>query len=194
MKKNEILIHNSVVGNSRTFLLSPNLQRNTEVHKTLTQICICWTVLIVAVSASLTNDGNLSHFDFKSHTYSVPLRWILPTLWCKYNILSVGNQTQWESAKKIFHSLPVLHITFKGSITLSPWNFFWRRLHFKLQQAYFFSRSTQLPDPFYQDIWHIKPGWIVLPIFSAIVISQWITLPCCASSVEEGYIISCATM
>ena len=79
LSQNEILIYNSVVGNSRTFLLSPNLQRNTEVHKTLTQICICGTALIVAVSASLTNDGNLSHFDFKSHTYSVPLRRILPT-------------------------------------------------------------------------------------------------------------------
>ena len=57
-------------------MLSPNLQKNTEVHKTLTQIyiCICGTVLIVAVSASLTNNRNLSHFDFKSHTYSVPLR------------------------------------------------------------------------------------------------------------------------
>ena len=73
LSENEILIYNSVVGN-RTFLLSPNLQRNTEVHKTLTQICICGTVLIVAVSASLTNNGNLSHFDFKSHNYSVPLR------------------------------------------------------------------------------------------------------------------------
>ena len=110
---NKILIYNSVVRNSRTFLLSPNLQRNIEVHKTLTQICICGTVLIVAVSASLTNDGNLSHFDFKSHTYSVPPRWILPTLQCNYNIFSVGNQTKWESSRKIYHSLPVLHITFK---------------------------------------------------------------------------------
>ena len=73
--ENDILIYNSVVRNSRTFLLvSPNLQRYTEVHKTLTQICKCGTVLIVAVSASLTNDSNLSHFNFKSHTYSVPLR------------------------------------------------------------------------------------------------------------------------
>ena len=98
---------NSVVRNSRTFLLSPNLQRNTEVNKTLTQICICGTV-----PASLTNDGKLSHFDSKSHTYSVPLRWILSIL---YNILSVGNQTNWESSSKIFHSLPVLHITFNTS-------------------------------------------------------------------------------
>ena len=28
----------------KAFLLSSNLQRNTEVHKTLTQICICGTV------------------------------------------------------------------------------------------------------------------------------------------------------
>ena len=76
----EILIYNSVVGSSRTFLLSPNLQINTEVHKRRTQICIWGTVLIEAVSASLTNDINLSHFNFKSHTYSVPLRRILPTL------------------------------------------------------------------------------------------------------------------
>ena len=40
LSENEILIYNSIVGNSKTFLLSPNLQRNTEVHKTLTQICI----------------------------------------------------------------------------------------------------------------------------------------------------------
>ena len=32
LSENEILIYNSVVKNSRTFLLSPNLQRNTEVH------------------------------------------------------------------------------------------------------------------------------------------------------------------
>ena len=116
LSENEILIYNSVVRKSRTFLLSPNLQRNTEDHKTLTQICIYGTVLIVAVSASLTNEGNLSNFEFKSHsvTYSVglPLRWILPTLYCKYNILSVGNQTKWESSRKMFHSLQVLHITF----------------------------------------------------------------------------------
>ena len=78
LSENEILIYNSVVRKSRTFLLSPNLQRNTEDHKTLTQICIYGTVLIVAVSASLTNEGNLSNFEFKSHsvTYSVglPLR------------------------------------------------------------------------------------------------------------------------
>ena len=80
-------------------------------------MCICGTVLIVAVSASLTNDSNLSHFDFKSHTYSVPLRSILPTLQCKYNILSVGNQTKGESSRKIFHSLPVLHITFKENFS-----------------------------------------------------------------------------
>ena len=72
LSENEILIYmyNSVVGNSRSFLLSLILQRNTEVHITLTQIY----ALIVAVSASLTNNSNLSHFDFKSHTYSVPLR------------------------------------------------------------------------------------------------------------------------
>ena len=31
---------------SRAFLLSSNVQRNKEVYKTLTQICICGTVLI----------------------------------------------------------------------------------------------------------------------------------------------------
>ena len=73
-----------VVGNSRAFLLS-YLPRSTEVHTPLTQIYIhvCGTVLIVAGSASLTNDSNLSHFIFKSHNYSAPLQWILPTLWCK---------------------------------------------------------------------------------------------------------------
>ena len=74
LSENGILIYNNVVGNSRAFLLSSNLQRNTEVHKTLTQICICGTVVMVAVSASLTNDGHLSHFNFKSHNSSVPLR------------------------------------------------------------------------------------------------------------------------
>ena len=76
LSENEILVYNSVVGYSRAFLLSPNLQRNTEVHKTLTQIYAyvgLYYNVIVAVSASLINDGNLSHFDFKSHTYSVPL-------------------------------------------------------------------------------------------------------------------------
>ena len=68
----ELPIYNSVVGNSRTFLLSPNLQRNTGVHKTLNtdMHMICGTVLIVRVSASLTNDGNLSHFD-SNHTPTV---------------------------------------------------------------------------------------------------------------------------
>ena len=80
LSENEILIYNNFVGNNRAFLLY--LQRNTEVHKTLAQICICGTILIVAVLASLY-DGNLSHSTFKSHNYSVPLRWILRTLWCK---------------------------------------------------------------------------------------------------------------
>ena len=70
LSENEILIYNNVVGNSRAFLLSPNIQRNTEVHKTLTQICICGAVSMVAISASLTNDGNLSHFNFKSLVFS----------------------------------------------------------------------------------------------------------------------------
>ena len=36
-------------------------------------------------------------------------------------ILSVGNHPKWESSRKIFHSLPVLHITFKTrSATLPP--------------------------------------------------------------------------
>ena len=73
-QKNKILIYYNVVGNRKAFLLSSNLQRNTEVQKTLTQICICGTVLMVAVSASLTDGGNLSHFNLKSHNYSVPLR------------------------------------------------------------------------------------------------------------------------
>ena len=73
LSENEILIYCNVVGNRKAFLLS-NLQRNTEVHKTLTQICICGTVVMVAVSASLTDGGNLSHFNLKSHNYSVPLR------------------------------------------------------------------------------------------------------------------------
>ena len=102
LSKNEILIYNNVVGNNRAFLLSSDLQRNTEFHKTLTQICICGTVLMVAVLASLTDCGNLSHFNFKLHNYSVPLRWILPTLQCKQNVLSVGNQTKWESSRNIF--------------------------------------------------------------------------------------------
>ena len=90
LSENEILIYYNVVGNRKAFLLSSNLQRITEVHKTLTQICICGTVSLVAVSASLTDDGNLSHFNLKSHNYSVPLRWILPTLYCKQNVLFVG--------------------------------------------------------------------------------------------------------
>ena len=73
LSENEILIYYNVVGNHRTFLLS-NLQRNNEVHKTLTQICICGTVFMEAGSASLTNGGNLSHFNWKSHNYSVSLR------------------------------------------------------------------------------------------------------------------------
>ena len=88
----------NVVGNCiiKAFLLSSNLQRNTEVHKALTQICmhICGTVLMVAVLASLTDGGNLSHFNLKSHNYSVPLRWILPTLYCKQNVLSVGKKRE----------------------------------------------------------------------------------------------------
>ena len=66
----EILMYN-VVGNSRAFLLSSNLQWNTEVHKTRTQICICGTVLMVAVSASLTNDinwGQSCHISISNHT------------------------------------------------------------------------------------------------------------------------------
>ena len=58
LSENEILMYYNVVGNRRAFLLSSNLQRNTEVHKTLTQICLCGTVLMVAVSASLTDGGN----------------------------------------------------------------------------------------------------------------------------------------
>ena len=48
LSENEILISNNVIGSSRTFLLSSNLQRNTKVHKRLTQISICGTVLIGA--------------------------------------------------------------------------------------------------------------------------------------------------
>ena len=40
LSENDILIYYNVVGNRKTFLLSSNLQRNTEIHKTLTQICI----------------------------------------------------------------------------------------------------------------------------------------------------------
>ena len=112
LSENEIRIYYNVVGNRKAFLLS-NLQRYTEVHKTRTQICICGNVLMVAVLVSLTDGGNLSHFNLKSHNYSVPLRWILPTLYCKHNVLSVGNQTKWESSRNIFPSLPLLHITFK---------------------------------------------------------------------------------
>ena len=82
LSEKEILIYNNVVGNSRALLLSPNLQKkywssqntNTNMHM--------WDCInaMVAVLASLTNDGNLSHFNVKSHNYSIPLRWILPTL------------------------------------------------------------------------------------------------------------------
>ena len=68
LSENEILICNNVVGNSMAFLLSSNVQRNKEVHKTLTQIFICGTVLIVAVSVPLTNDSNLSYISFLNHT------------------------------------------------------------------------------------------------------------------------------
>ena len=125
LSENEILIYYNVVGNRKAFLLSSNLKRNTEVHKILTQICICGTVLMVAVSASLTDGGNLSHFNLKSHIYSVQLRWILPTLYCKQNVPSVGNETKWESWRNIFPSLPVLHITFKwGRQQFWKWNYF----------------------------------------------------------------------
>ena len=67
LSEDEILICNNVVGNSRAILLSLHRQRNTvtDVHKTLTQVRICGTVLIVAVSASPTKEGNLSHFNFQ---------------------------------------------------------------------------------------------------------------------------------
>ena len=66
LSEKEILIYNYVVENSRAFLYS-NLQRITEVHKTLTQIWICGIVLMVAVlavSASLTDGGKIS-FQFQ---------------------------------------------------------------------------------------------------------------------------------
>ena len=117
LSENEILIYNSVVGN-RTILLSPNLQRNTDVHKSLTQICTCGTVLIVAVSASLTNDDNLSHFDFKSYIFSttevnsshviVQILYTCTFSW-KSNEMGIFKE-------EFFYSLPVLHITFNGGL------------------------------------------------------------------------------
>ena len=110
LSENEILIYNNVIENSRAFLLSSNLQRNTEVHKTLTQICICGTVLMVAVLTSLTNDGNLSHFNIKLHNYSIPLRWTLPTVYIVHIECTFRWKSNKESSRKIFLSLPVLHL------------------------------------------------------------------------------------
>ena len=133
LSENKILIYYNVDENRKAFLLSSNLQRNTEVHKPLTQICIFGTVLMVAVSASLTDGGNLSHFNLKSHNYSVPMRWILPTLYCKQNVFSVGNQTKWEASRNIFPSLPVLHIKFNTDSCFLPNNTF----NHSLEQQYF---------------------------------------------------------
>ena len=81
-----------------------------------------WHCINCSVLVSPPSDSNLSHFNFISHNYSVPLRWILPTLYCKQDVLLVGNQTKWKYSRKLFHSLPVLHITFK-----SPTCIYWSR-------------------------------------------------------------------
>ena len=59
-------------------IVGPYHQISKEIlknfHEPLTQICICGAILNAAVSTSLINNSNLSHFTFKSHNYSIPLR------------------------------------------------------------------------------------------------------------------------
>ena len=86
-------------------MLSSILQRNTEVQKTLTRVCICGTVLIVAVLVSLPDQRP------KFITFQFQITQLLNTTEVISSHIIV--QIECTFSCVIFKSLPVLHITFK---------------------------------------------------------------------------------
>ena len=126
MSGNEIQISNNVVGNSTctcnalvVIIKSPKKYLNSQKTNTNMHMWVCIDCSGFGVADHATTAIYMYLLSISNHT-TIQYHWgeFFPHYSANRMYFQVDYQTKWESSRKNFHSLPVLHITFKSALII----------------------------------------------------------------------------